>query len=107
MNDWIDTVTTPVINLLGKHPVILLAFLGAALVVSGVRTAYPLKTARPRWAAFLLGLLDPLALNLWDALRWALAKAGVTLRSLPEDPPSGTGKLDPPKESVKTAEGGG
>lgn len=74
------------------HPGIAGAFFAAVLVavftVSGLRMAWPLKTERPRAVRFVLGVLDPLALNFWDAATWLVGRVGIKLRPLPEDPAS-------------------
>lgn len=83
-------------QLIGKailaHPGIAGALVAAVLVavftVSGLRMAWPTKTDRPRAVRFILGVLDPLALNFWDAATWLVARVGIKLRPLPEDPAS-------------------
>lgn len=83
-------------QLVGKavlaHPGIAGALVAAVLVavavVSGLRMAWPTKADRPRAVRFLLGVLDPLALNFWDAATWIVARVGIKLRPLPEDPAS-------------------
>lgn len=80
-------------QLIGKavlaHPGIAGALVAAVLVavftVSGLRMAWPTKTDRPRAVRFVLGVLDPLALNFWDAATWLVARLGFKLRPLPED----------------------
>lgn len=61
------------------------AVLVAVVTVSGLRMAWPTKADRPRSVRFLLGVLDPLALNFWDAATWIVGKVGIKLRPLPED----------------------
>lgn len=68
--EFIDRLTTPIVNLFGAHPLVTLAiatiFPLASLIVNGLRVAYPDRTSRPRSVAFWLGILDPLALNFWS-----------------------------------------
>lgn len=83
-----NTVTTPIVNLLGAHPV---GFLVGLLVVvvalgltNGIRFAYPVHrepTDQPRWAAFLLGFFDPFVGNFWLLISWGGARFGFKVRS--------------------------
>lgn len=80
-------------QLVGKavlaHPGIAGALIAAVLVavaaVSGLRMAWPTKADRPRAVRFVLGVLDPLALNFWDAATFIVGRLGFKLRPLPED----------------------
>lgn len=55
MTDWIQA-----------HP-IEAAVLAANAIVNGLRMAYP--DNRPKWVLFLLGCIDPVALNLWSPVK--------------------------------------
>lgn len=67
---------------------IIAVFLVAIAGVCGFRMAWPVKAERPRWVKFTLGVLDFFALNFWDAATWLVARIGIKLRPLPEDPAS-------------------
>lgn len=97
MTDWLDTITTPLVNFFGAHPIAILVVFVAILVTNGLRVAWPVRSERPRIVAFLLGVLDPLAGNAWAAIRWLASKVGFPLQAPnTTDPPSGSGKLPDP-----------
>lgn len=87
-----NTITTPIVNALGAHPIAMLVgilFVIVALgVTNGVRRAWPVKrlpTDQPRWAAFLLGFFDPFVGNFWNLFGWAGRKTHVPVYVPPED----------------------
>ena len=43
----------------------------ANAIVNGLRMAYREEVSRPRWVRFLLGLIDPFALNFWSPIKRA------------------------------------
>ena len=105
VTDFANRLTTPLVNLAGKHPVGLLVALIITILAlgltNGIRLAYPVHrevTDQPRWAAFVLGFFDPFVGNLWLLISWAGAKVGFKVRS-PYDPASGKGVIQPPRGS--------
>lgn len=105
VTDFANQLTTPLVNLAGKHPVGLLVAIVMTILAlgltNGIRLAYPVHrevTDQPRWAAFVLGFFDPFVGNLWLLISWAGAKVGFKVRS-PYDPASGKGVIQPPKGS--------
>lgn len=94
---WIDTLTTPVVNFLGRHPIAFVVIGLAILVTNGLRVAWPIRSERPRLVAFLLGILDPVSGNFWALARWLGTKFGFPVQTPnTTDPPSGGGKLNLP-----------
>ncbi len=57
-----------------EHP-IETAVVVANAIVNGLRLAYPLDQDRPRAVLFILGFLDPVALNFWGPRKAAALKA--------------------------------
>lgn len=51
-----------------EHPLETIVLVANA-VVNGFRMAYPVEAERPRAVRFVLGVLDPFALNFWGPFK--------------------------------------
>ena len=92
----LDRLTTPIVNLLGRHPFVFLVIGIAVLVTNGLRVAWPIRAERPRLVAFLIGVLDPVTGNVWALIRWLAARIGFPVQTPGGDPPTGSGVLPDP-----------
>lgn len=93
---WLDSATTPVVNFLGRHPLAFLVIGIAVLVTNGLRVAWPIRAERPRFVAFLIGVLDPITGNVWALIRWVAARVGFPVQTPGGDLPTGSGVLPDP-----------
>lgn len=98
---WLDTITTPIVNFLGRHPLAFLVIGIAVLVTNGLRVAWPVRADRPRLVAFLIGVLDPITGNVWALIRWLAARVGFPVQTPKDDPPTGSGQLPGPNALPK------
>jgi len=51
-----------------EHPLETIVLVANALV-NGLRMAYPVEADRPRQVRFILGFVDPFALNFWGPFK--------------------------------------